>query len=198
MLTEQSLLDVLEALGCGGLILDHDGRVLQTNDKARRYLGSVLKLRHGSARSGSSSGEGAIQAALREALRASTQVLPQLGSFITVPRENSRPLLLRRILIPGNVDAEEAATAALILLDMEDCPEPDGELLRDVFLLTRAEIRLAKRLSCGESLSEIADRLGVSVATLRVQLKTLFQKTGTSRQGQLVSLLAHLSRVHRD
>lgn len=193
-MAEPSILTVLDAMGCGGLILDRAGRVLQTNDKARRYLGSEFQIQR---RSAPSSGRNdPIQLALREALRASSHVLPQLGEYITVPRTSARPLLLRRIYLSPNVEADDDPTATLIVLDMEDCPQPDETLLRDVFLLTPAETRLARRLSRGDNLREIAQDLGVRPGTLRVQLKTLFLKTGTRRQGELIALLAHLTRLN--
>lgn len=193
-MAEPSILTVLDAMGCGGLILDRAGRVLQTNEKARRYLGSEFHIQR---RSAPSSGRNdPIQLALREALRASTNVLPQLGEYITVPRNGSRPLLLRRIYLSADVEADDDPTATLIVLDMEDCPQPDESLLRDVFLLTPAETRLARRLSRGDNLRGIAEDLGVQPGTLRVQLKTLFLKTGTRRQGELIAMLAHLTRLN--
>jgi DNA-binding CsgD family transcriptional regulator len=195
LLNEDGILSVLSALGCGALILDERGRVLRTNDKARRYLGSVLDVsRRGAAAPNGGENE-RIQVALREALRASTRVLPQLGPYITVPRHSSRPLLLRSIVLPPSGNSDGGATAALIVLDMEDCPLPDEELLRDLFLLTPAEIRLARRLACGDNLGDLAGEFGVSIGTLRVQLKMLFVKTGTRRQGELIALLAHLTRL---
>ena len=191
-LVEPNVLNVLEAIGCGGLILDKAGRVLQTNERARRYLGAELSGR----RTGGGEENDGIQEALRAALRASTEVLPQLGQYIVVPRAGSRPLILRSIQASHQSGAEADATTALIVLDMEDCMRPDEELLRDMFLLTAAEIRLARRLSCGENLTDIAADIGISTGTLRVQLKTLFLKTGTRRQGELIALLAHLTRLN--
>ena len=198
MLREEGILAVLDALGCGGLILDGNGRVLQTNDKARRYLGSELDVRRRGAALNGTVAETTIQAALRNALRASSQLIPQLGDYITVPRPMSRPLLLRSILVPGDPPPEGGATAALIVLDMEDCPQPDEELLQEVFLMTPAETRLARRLSRGENLTAIAQELRLSIGTLRVQLKSLFLKTGTRRQGELIALLAHLTRLNSE
>ena len=198
MIREEQVLAVLEALGCGGLILDEKGRVLQTNSKARRYLGSDLDLRKRGNGDGLAS-NAEMQVALRNALKASTKVLPQLGEFITVPRPASRPLLLRSIRFPESAEGEQPVgpSAAIVVLDMDDCPQPDEQLLREVFLLTPAQTRLARQLSRGDSLGEIAEGAGVSLGTLRVQLKALFMKTGTRRQGELVALLAHLSRLNR-
>jgi PAS domain-containing protein len=96
----QVVLDVLEALGCGGLLLDNKGRVLQTNPKAHRYLGSRFNLNR---RGGSPEGtiNEAVQDGLRSALMGSAEVAPILGDHIVVPRADSRPLLLRQLTFPA-------------------------------------------------------------------------------------------------
>jgi DNA-binding CsgD family transcriptional regulator len=190
----QVVLDVLEALGCGGLLLDNKGRVLQTNPKAHRYLGSRFNLNR---RGGSPEGtiNEAVQDGLRSALMGSAEVAPILGDHIVVPRADSRPLLLRQLTLPGGLDVSGEAIAAIVVLDMEDCPHPDEDLLRDLFLLTPAEARVANRLSCGQDVASIARDLGVSRGTVRVHLKSLFWKTATRRQGELIALLAHLSKM---
>jgi len=58
-----------------------------------------------------------------------------------------------------------------------------------------SEARLASLLARGSSLAEAAERLEVSINTVRTQIKNLFAKTNTSRQAQLAALLAKLPRV---
>ena len=54
--------------------------------------------------------------------------------------------------------------------------------------LSQAETRLVGELLAGGSLREISRRLGVHYETARSQLKTVFSKTGTRRQSELVAL----------
>ncbi|MCV9965109.1 hypothetical protein OIU34_24820 [Pararhizobium sp. BT-229] len=68
----------------------------------------------------------------------------------------------------------------------------DLTTLRTALGLTPSEITFCQRLLLGESVSDAADRLGISVETARTRLKAIFQKTGTSRQGQLMLLLSKL------
>jgi DNA-binding CsgD family transcriptional regulator len=56
--------------------------------------------------------------------------------------------------------------------------------------LTPAEARIALGIARGDALAAIAEAHGISIATARTQLKSVFAKTGTHRQGQLVALLA--------
>lgn len=195
MFSEEAVVTVLGSIGCGAMLLNAKGRVIQTNERARRYLGVELDIR-GQGFSDRRAPNGTIQNALRAALRASAELVPQMGRYIVVPRAEARPLILRCLALPDGPAEGAGRTVALILLDMEDCPLPDPELLRDIFLFTPAEVRLASRLSCGESLEDIAGKLGLSLGTVRVQLKSLFLKTGTRRQGELVALLAHLARLN--
>jgi len=54
--------------------------------------------------------------------------------------------------------------------------------------LTPAEARLAAALATGATLEQIAAAHRVTEATLRSQLRSIFSKTGTSRQAELVRL----------
>jgi DNA-binding CsgD family transcriptional regulator len=58
-----------------------------------------------------------------------------------------------------------------------------------VFALTPAEARTALALFEGDRLQDVADRLGLSLATVRTHVQRAFDKTGTHRQADLVRLL---------
>jgi len=73
-------------------------------------------------------------------------------------------------------------------------PEQHNLKVTDLFQFSRAEARLATKLQEGLSLAEYAERQGIALSTARTQLRALFAKTGTHRQGELVSLLLRLSR----
>ncbi|RUM98807.1 hypothetical protein EET67_05835 [Pseudaminobacter arsenicus] len=60
------------------------------------------------------------------------------------------------------------------------------------FGLTPSEIRLCSVLAQNYTLKEAADTLSVTHETARQRLKTIFQKTGTNRQSELVALLKRL------
>lgn len=68
----------------------------------------------------------------------------------------------------------------------------DADLAASVFALTPAEAELAEGLVAGETLNEVANRRGIAVTTARTQLARLFEKTGTTRQPELVLLLCGL------
>lgn len=65
--------------------------------------------------------------------------------------------------------------------------------LTDLFRFTPAEARLLELLQQDLSLAQAAESLGVSYATVKTQLASLFQKTGTRRQAELLLLITRLS-----
>jgi DNA-binding CsgD family transcriptional regulator len=69
----------------------------------------------------------------------------------------------------------------------------DGSGLRLAFGLSGAETRLCEILVNGRSLAEAADMLHISEGTARQRIKTIFQKTGVHRQGQLIALVSRFS-----
>ncbi len=61
--------------------------------------------------------------------------------------------------------------------------------LHVLFDLTPAEARLAALLASGISLAEAAEQNRISKNTAKVQLKSIFSKTGVNRQAELVKLI---------
>ena len=71
-----------------------------------------------------------------------------------------------------------------------DLQEPaSGQILGDLFGLTPAEARLAILLARGLNLAEVSTAQNISQHTARAQLKSIFAKTGVSRQAELVRLV---------
>jgi DNA-binding CsgD family transcriptional regulator len=60
------------------------------------------------------------------------------------------------------------------------------EILAQIYDLTPAEGRLAQALIEGVRLQDYADRMNLSIHTVKTQLKQIFQKTGCSRQSDLM------------
>jgi DNA-binding CsgD family transcriptional regulator len=67
---------------------------------------------------------------------------------------------------------------------------PPARVLEALFDLTPTEAKVASLLVEGRSVVDIARANKVSANTIRIQLKSVFAKTGARRQAELVSLLA--------
>jgi DNA-binding CsgD family transcriptional regulator/PAS domain-containing protein len=80
----------------------------------------------------------------------------------------------------------------LLFYHPDSAPAIDASLLYAVFGLTPAESRIATMLAEGLSLKEIAVAQGTRHDTVRKQLRSIYQKTSTNRQPELIRLLLHL------
>lgn len=76
---------------------------------------------------------------------------------------------------------------AIVYVRDPDRPEESRqESLQRLYGLTPSQSRLAELLATGRSLSDAAKRLDITLTSARQYLKLIFQKTGTSRQAELV------------
>src|SRR3954470_3143314 len=178
MSTGEALIDLYDRMTCGAVLLAPSGSVLGLNAAAERCL-----TKH----TGSAGSQ--IGPELQHATRALRQLLGsiRLEELHRAPRilrhGAERPLIAYTRPYPG---LEGQAITLLVLLDLDECLQPEATILQEVFGLTKAEARLAVRLACGETVEDIAEEHDVSISTARVQLKSVFAKTGTSRQAELV------------
>lgn len=72
----------------------------------------------------------------------------------------------------------------------------DPMIVAETFLLTPAETRVAIALASGYTIADVALDRGVAVATVRAQLRSLFEKTGTHRQSELVRLVTTMPGLY--
>lgn len=89
----------------------------------------------------------------------------------------------------------EDAMVAVYLQDPQDHLDLDEGLMERLFGLTGAEARVGAGLALGKDIQAMADEAGVTVNTVRTQLKSVMAKTGTRRQAELVGLLLRSSAV---
>ncbi|WP_394763225.1 helix-turn-helix transcriptional regulator [Phenylobacterium sp.] len=84
-------------------------------------------------------------------------------------------------------------TALVCLTDLEtEVRSPESEL-RALFGLTYAEAKVATAIFQGLTMREAAALLGVALNTVRFQLARVYEKTGATRQAELVKLMMRLS-----
>ena len=81
----------------------------------------------------------------------------------------------------------------IALLDRAVRPEPNPQTLQEIFGLTSAETRLAIEIARGGAPLDIARILHLRRTTIRSQLASIFAKTETKRQAELVALLDRIA-----
>lgn len=99
-------------------------------------------------------------------------------------------LLIMRAALTGRAFLGRLATSlALQIIDPDSGPAPDAGMLERLFSLTPSEARVTVKLAVGRDVEEIAADTRTSVGTIRTHLKRVLSKTGTNRQGELISLI---------
>jgi DNA-binding CsgD family transcriptional regulator len=187
-------LSAFERVGRGAVLVDRNGRIIHCNACVRFEDGLEVE-------------EGILQTARvadRERLHAFLDAVidgfgtPGTLMTLTLPRPSGgRPWLIDGVGCHHEEPSDRASlpsrAALLLITDVERPPLLSAERLSELFALTSTEARLARELVSGRSLQEISVRLGISEGHARQRLKVIFEKTATSRQGELIALLAKLN-----
>ncbi len=167
------------AMPMAALIIGTDGDVIGANDAARRLLGAPPP-----------QGD-ALAKAQRTFGRLARLLLDRRGSGpspLAMKLHAGRRYVLRLVPLAEN---DASAAALLLVQELGTVPALADEDLIAAFGLTRAEAALALALGQGHRLNDLGQG-SRSVSTLRVHLRHIFKKTGTSRQPDLVRLLMSL------
>jgi len=118
-----------------------------------------------------------------------TAALP--AAAIVVRRDARRPVVIRVMPVDGAARSPFLnARAVLILTDLDSSPPPALDSFSQAFGLSPAETRLAALIATGVSPKQAAEQIGIARETARSQLKSVFAKTGTHRQSELVFLFS--------
>lgn len=182
----RSMAEAFSLLGLPAAVLDLGGKVIAANDEfaslaprittgafdrielcdppaAHMLSVELQRLRGGSV------------AARSLPIRGDDRAAPAALHLIPIQRE------ARSIFVHADVIA--------VVTSVLPAESPHPGLLAALFDLSPAEVRVARGIGEGQSLRQLALKLGVSDNTVRNQLAAVFAKTGTHRQTELVNLL---------
>jgi DNA-binding CsgD family transcriptional regulator len=109
---------------------------------------------------------------------------------IIVRRQEKLPVIIRVWPCYGRATAgTEDLSIVLTLKALGPRPGPPASILAKTFRLTPSEAKLACIIARGAAPDIAARELKISRETARNQLKSVFAKTDTHRQSELVALL---------
>jgi DNA-binding CsgD family transcriptional regulator len=191
---ESLTLGAIEALGVAAFLLDRLGRVATISPEGEIALRQgTLRLDGGRLAGRTTLDDGLLRTAVNRALRG----LPQLSERLwlspredvldrswcevyPLPRREWATLFRPHVLVTVNRTKLLASSDTQMLA------------LRQLLQLTPSEADIAIRLANGESRGDIAESRQTSVGTVSIQLKNIFQKSRTHREGELISLINRL------
>ncbi len=193
-LERDMLAATLDRLAVGIILADAEGRIAHTNEAADKMFGDGSTVRRIgdllAARDANAARE--LAQAIRDAASGTTIDIPRSGIVVPLKGETGRDLAawvlpldsgLRRELAAGF-----AAQVAVFIRELGDTSPFPAELFVRRYSITPAESRVMLLLVQGMTISEAAEALGISPPTAKTHLARLFDKTGTSRQADLVRL----------
>ncbi len=184
-------LSAFDRLKVGALLLDARGRVLQSNACAR--FGDGLDVVDGYLQAHAAADQTRLRKFLGTIIAPGSKVAGP--ACIALPRRlPGRPWLVDAIASTDALRSLHSKVAALVLItDLDARPHPRFSVLRDLFDLSTTELKLADYLATGQSLRESATALSITEGHARQRLKSVFQKTGVSRQSELIALMDKIS-----
>jgi DNA-binding CsgD family transcriptional regulator len=180
---------ILDHIRYGVIVLSRSSEILMAN----HYAETVLTRRDGLMRDRL----GHLAAASHPETQALAMTIAECRTKrMAMAMRISRPsgaqayeLLLTPVVSRKQAELFECGTITVFLRDPEQVPAPQARTLHKLYDLTPAEAQVAVALAGGASLNEIAETSGRGLETIRTHLRTIFQKTGTTRQSDLVRLL---------
>jgi DNA-binding CsgD family transcriptional regulator len=187
----EGMADVLDRLPHGAMLVDAAARVLFANRAARSILAARDGLRSDpdGLRADTPAQTNDLRRRIGRAAAPAAGVEAPPGSLALARASGRRPLLALVTPAAGRGTARSKPAALVFVGDPELALAVPPERLRRLYGLTRAEAAVAVALLRGDDMRAVADGLGVTLATARTHLQRVFEKTGTRRQAELVSLL---------
>ena len=192
----------VEMLPDGAMLADASGRVVLANAVAKAMLDARDGIFLCNERLAVAGNPDALQKLVASCARRSVGIGGP-GGELKVPRELPRPPLqvtiapLRSAMRLADVPWIGVGTPVAIVVVTD--PESDRRRrqmnLRRRFDLTFTEAALAAEILRGDGRKAAARRRGISDATAKTQLSSIFEKTGTHRQAELVRLLLDAAGV---
>lgn len=181
----------VDQLSVATFILDEQGRLTSRNAMATALIKDAdgLSLRGERLHIASHAIDGELQAALTSVISAQQTGETALVKALRVPRRAGRSalaLVVRPAPLAQSNENQSGPCVAVFVSDPDQRDTASQNTLGALFNLTPAEARLAILLARGLSLTEISEAQNISPHTARAQLKSIFAKTGISRQAELV------------
>lgn len=189
-----ALAEILDRLPTGVIVFDARHALVIVNRAARRILDlrDGISIERGRPRLADRREDDVFQMLLTKACEVALKGARAVGDVMQVTRPSGRralALMVAPLLDVPQGSAEGEAIAVAFIADPDTGPVTTTQVLEQLYALTHAEAELVRLLSEGRSLEEVATARGVTMNTVRSQLKQVFSKTDTKRQGELVRLV---------
>src|ERR1700722_1848078 len=185
----------LAPIGLPALVFDLAGRVLVANELAERLSEHV----HWRAQDRFALKDSKADVLLRRAMETLQSDGVESNRSFPVRGPDAQVAQIAHV-VPIRRSARDLfaqSVGVLILMPVKTPQAPSVELVQSLFDLTAAEARVARSLTMGQTVDEIASENGVSSHTVRTQVRGVLEKTGSRRQADVIALLGGIGALGR-
>ncbi|SRR5579871_4955544 len=197
-LRSDSLEAALDALTTGVFLLDGGRRVMHANRSGEELArtGHALRMTQGHLIPADSSASTTFASALSDRSDFDDQGIASLHS-IALPSNEGQGLIATVLPVGegerANLLSPWSARWAIFVQEPGVTPQIPGEAFARLYGLTGGELRTILAIAPGLGVSEAAELLGLTEGTVRTHLHRAFDKTGTTRQAELIKLMLSAS-----
>lgn len=201
-------LHALDQLPNGLFLLNAEGYVTFANRAAQKIIAQNdgLQLRAASALKDISllttqdrEAQIALDVAIQSAVRPNIRETRHFSQSLSVPRPSGKaPYTLNFSTLPEQNQYGLGGNSPKAIVFVNDSAADvriDQPLLKTAYGLTAAEARLAELLANGYTNEDAAQKLGVSINTIKTQLQQIYQKTDTNNRAMLTKFLLSLTSM---
>lgn len=116
---------------------------------------------------------------------------------LLLPDGGGRRTMVIGVPLEGHAADDDGTPLALLVAHERGIHRPSWvPLLAATFSLSPAEQRLLEQMVFDDSLDSAVTTLGISKETARTHLKSIFAKTGTKRQANLMRMVTNVAQLH--
>ncbi|SMC48868.1 helix-turn-helix transcriptional regulator [Rhizobium sp. RU36D] len=191
----KALVDGLALASEPAVLMDRHGRVAFVNAMAQALLGSALSIVAGRLRAARPADNTQLNGLIERACVAVTSrdEMPALAPVSLRDRDDEQLLVARAAPIRrSGEDVLGFSGVVLMLTDVRAVQRADMSLATNLFGLTVRETQVLAALGQYSTLEAVGQHLQISREAVRFHLKSIFLKTNTHRQAELVRLIAKL------
>lgn len=184
---DELLEPLLDLLTISIVIADGEARILYANARGSQLLAQGKSLRNGMGRISAANPKSALELriAISECAAGTVPRSCRYGVAVPVGCEGSDAIAWV-LPLPRHGGGAAPRRAAIFVRDRAEAFA--GDLFARRFGVTPAELRILEMLIKGANGEEMSYTLNISENTVKTHLKSLFAKTGSSRQADLLRL----------
>jgi DNA-binding NarL/FixJ family response regulator len=189
----EALEATLNALNSAVYLTDRHGRVVFMNEAAARQskTSNALRIENNRLSAVDREARAALAKTIDEASVNETKMSTN-DLTLGLPEGEQAGLVATVLPLVGgerrNISGSFAATAAIFVQDPFVAPPFPGEAFAKLYGLTPSELRVLLAVAPGLTVKDAAEVLGIGETTAKTHLQHIYEKTGTSKQTELLKL----------